>query len=831
MVRGLLAALAALCCLLASPLDARAEGALVVHGPGAAVSTLPLLRTAVDADIGGGVTSVTVTQRFHNSAQRPIEAVYVFPLPEDAAVDAMEMRIGRRVLRAQIDRRASARQRYEAARDRGVRAALLEQERPNVFTFNVANIDAGADVDVTLHFFGAARYDDHTYSWAFPMVVGPRYIPGTPLASPPSGTGTQPDTDRVTDASRISPGYVPPGTRSGHAVSLRVRLDAGTVLEHIEAPAHDVEVARPSPEVAEVTLRDKDEIPNRDFILRWKLSAPTLRASLLTHRPAAAAGDGWLALTLEPRHDAPPAETAAREVFFLLDTSGSMQGPPLDAVKRAIDRALTGMRPDDSFQLIDFADTASSFAPAPLAATPENVALARAHLASLAAGGGTNQLAGVHAALTAPGDPMRLRYVVFMTDGYIGNEAEVIALTRREIGSARVFSFGVGSSVNRYLLEEVALAGRGGAEFLRAEEDPEAVISRFYERIARPYLTDVRVDWGGLAVRDAEPGLIPDVSSLSPLTVLARYDRPGTGTVTVSGMLAGRPYRQALQVTLPAVSAAHGALASLWARQRIETLSREGHLRPGDPAIEEAITGLAMHHHLVSRFTSFVAIDDRAGTSDGRPARVDQPLDGPAGVDLRAAGGATRSGAVGDSFGHGGLGLSGVGQGAGGTGEGTIGLGNIGAVGHGAGRGQGVGYGYGVGLRGRAATLPSVRANAPAVQGMLSPDLIRRVVLRNIGQVNRCYGLALTRNPTLAGRLSLRFVIDASGRVVTAAPDPGSTLRDAAFDLCMTAAVRRWVFPAPGGGGVVSIVYPFVFQPPAAPPPPTPRAGVAPHRQ
>jgi Ca-activated chloride channel family protein len=809
MVRGLLAALAAVCLLLSAPTEARAEGALVVRGPGGEVSTLPLLRTAVDADIGGSVTSVTVTQRFHNSAARPIEAVYVFPLPTDAAVDAMEMHIGRRVLRAQIDRRASARQRYEQARDQGVRAALLEQERPNIFTFNVANIDPGADVDVTLHFFGSARYDDHTYAWAFPMVVGPRYIPGTPLASPPVGTGVQRDTDRVTDASRISPDYVPPGTRSGHAVSLRVRLDAGTELEHIEAPAHDVEVSRPSPAVAEVTLRDKDEIPNRDFILRWKVAAPTLRASVLTHRPAVT-GDGWLALSLEPRHDAPPTETTAREVFFLLDTSGSMQGPPLDAVKRAIDQALTGMRPDDSFQIIDFADTASSFAPAPLPATLDNVARARSHLASLAAGGGTNQLAGIHAALSAPGDPMRLRYVVFMTDGYIGNEAEVIALTRREIGNARIFSFGVGSSVNRYLLEEVALAGRGGAEFLRTEEAPEAMVSRFYERIARPYLTDVRIDWGGLAVRDAEPGLVPDVSSLSPLTVLARYDRPGTGTVTVSGMLAGRPYRQALQVTLPEVSAAHGALASLWARQRIEGLSREGHLRPDDREIEEAITGLALHHHLVSRFTSFVAIDDRPGTSQGRPVRVDQPLDAPAGVDLRAAGGATRSGsAVRESFGFGGLGLTGVGQGGSGRSRGTIGLGDVGTMGHG-GYGQGAGVG---GLRGRAAAVPAVRPGVPAVLGSLSPEVIRRVVLRNAGQVRRCYELSLLRNPTLAGTFSLRFVIDANGRVLNAVPAPGSTLRDAAFELCVTTAVRRWIFPVPPGGGVVTIQYPFVFAP------------------
>ena len=805
MVRGLLAALAALCCLVAPSL-ASAEGALIVLRPGGEAVTLPLVRTSVDADIAGRVTSVNVTQRFHNDSARPIEAVYVFPLPEDAAVDAMEMRIGRRVLRAQIDRRASARQRYEEARDRGARAALLEQERPNVFTFNVANIDAGADVDVSLHFFGSARYDDHTYGWALPLVVGPRYIPGAPLPRAPSGTGAQLDTDRVPDASRISPGYVPPGTRSGHAVSIRVRLDAGAALERVESPAHEVAVARPSPDVAEVTLVDKDEIPNRDFLLRWKVAAPTLRASLLAHR-AAGEGPGYLALTLEPRHDAPPEETAAREVFFLLDTSGSMMGPPLDAVKRAVDRALVGMRPDDSFQIIDFADRASSLSPLPLPATPENVARGRAHLASLAPGGGTNQLAGIHAALSAPGDPMRLRYVVFMTDGYIGNESEVIALTRREIGSARIFSFGVGSSVNRYLLEEVAIAGRGGAEFLRNEEDPEAMVSRFYDRIARPYLTDVRVDWGGLAVRDAEPGAIPDVSSLSPLAVLARYDAPGAGDVTVSGRLGGRPYRQTIRVTLPANSAAHGALASLWARQRIESLSREGHARPDDPAIEESITGLALRHHLVSRYTSFVAIDDRDGTGQGRPVRVDQLLDGPAGVDLRAAGGAVGGrAAVGEAFGAGGLGVAGYGHGAGGRGEGTIGLGSVGTVGHAAGSGNGTGYGGG--LRGRA-------ADAPAVMGSLSGDVIRRVMMRNAPGVRALYATALARNPALAGRLSVRIVIGPNGRVVAAAVEPSSTMREAALEASVLAAVRTWVFP-PMTDGTVTVVLPFVFRPSAS---------------
>ena len=675
---------------------------------------------------------------------------------------------------------------------------------------------------MSLHFFGTARYDDHTYTWAFPMVVGPRYIPGTALPTAPTGTGTHPDTDRVTDASRISPAYVPPGVRSGHAVSLRVRLAAGGALEHVECPAHDVVIAQTSSSTVDVSLRDKDEIPNRDFILRWRLLAPSLRASLLAHRPAVQ-GDGYLALTLEPRHDTPPAETAAREFFFLLDTSGSMQGPPLDAVKAAVTRALGGMREDDTFQIIDFADSASSFAPRPLAATPEHIAQAARYLQSLHASGGTNQLAGIHAALTAPGDAMRLRYVVFMTDGYIGNESEVIALTRREIARARIFSFGVGSSVNRYLLDEVALAGRGAAEYLRQDEDPEAVVTRFYARVARPYLTDVTVDWGALPVRDAQPTLLPDVSSLSPLVVYARYAHGARGTVTIRGNLAGRPYAQTLDVTLPDTSPEHAAVASLWARERIAALTRTTHERPDDHDLIDGITALALTHHLLSQYTSFVAVDERSGTGE-RPVRVDQPAEAPEGVDLQRAGGAiagSTTASAGDTFGSGGLGVSGGGWGGGGTGEGTIGLGTLGAVGHGAGAGYGTGYG--AGLRGRVAVAPRVRAAAPdTVQGALAPELIRRIVMRNLAQVHRCYEQRLAANPTLAGRVTLRFVIAPTGAVAAAAV-AASTLADATVGECIAAAMRRWLFPAPPGGGVVTVNYPFQFTPPTPTvPPPTP---------
>jgi Ca-activated chloride channel family protein len=821
MVRRLAAAFAAFVCLLAARSEARAEGALVVLSPdGREEANLPLTRTAVEAEVGGQTVSSTVTQRFHNGFSRPIEAVYVFPLPSDAAVDRMEMRIGARVLRATIDRRAQARQRYETARAEGRHAALLEQERPNVFTFHVANIDPGADVDVSLHFFGSATYDHSTYELALPMVVGPRYIPGAPLARAPSGHGAHPDTDAVPDASRISPAYVPPAMRSGHALSVRVRVDAGDAVETIEAIAHEVATARPSASVFEVTLVDKDEVPNRDFVLRWKLAAPGLRASLVAHR-ADAREPGYLALSLEARHDAPPAEIAARELFFLLDTSGSMQGPPLDAVKAAVTRALTSMQPSDSFQIIDFADSASSLAPRPLAATPDNVRRGLAYLQSLSASGGTNQLVGIDAALNAPADPMRLRHVVFMTDGYIGNEAQVIALTRRAVGNARIFSFGVGASVNRYLLEEVALVGRGHAEFLRPDEDPCAAVERLYARIGRPYLTDVHIDWGGLAVRDALPAAVPDVSALEPITLFARYDRGASGTVTVRGTLGGRPYAQTLAVTLPAVAPANAAVASLWARQRIAALSREEHFAPDDRELPEAITALALRHHLLSRYTSFVAVDDTPGRGNGSPMRVDQPAEAPQGVNLNAAGGAMLGGSIGDAFGYGGLGATGTGWGGGGAGEGTLGLGTLGAMGHGS--GVGYGSGYGVGLRGRGAAPPAVRGAAPTVAGMLSPDVIRRVVLRNVTQVRRCYEMALTRTLRLEGRLAVRFTVGPTGAVV--ADELTAPLGDAAFQQCVLEAVRRWVFPAPAGGGVVTVTYPFNFTMPD--PPPAPAAPAA----
>jgi Ca-activated chloride channel family protein len=629
-------ALGVLALLLVFPAVARAEGVLYVAKDATAEPRVfPLAKTEVKAEVSGDIVSTWVTQRFQNPFNERIEAVYVFPLPNHAAVDAMEMRIGKRTVKADVKRRAEAQATYDAAARRGQHAALLEQERPNIFTFSVANVDPGGEIEVKLHFFELAKYEKGTYEMVFPTVVGPRYIPGRALPGANQGTGTRRDTDRVTDASRISPPYVPPATRSGHAIAISVHLDAGAPIEAIESPAHEIDASQASASVRDVKLRDKAEIANRDFVFRWRLAAPELRAAAFSFKSDK---DGYVALLVEPKHDPQPADIAPRELVFLLDTSGSMRGAPLATATAACNRALSSMNPSDTFQIIDFADTASAFAPQPLPNNPENVRRAREYLAHLQGSGGTNQLAGIHAALSAKGDERRLRYVVFMTDGYIGNEREVIQLVSREIGGARIFGFGIGSSVNRFLLDEVSLVGRGASEYLRPNEESHELVERFYERIAQPYLTDIQLDWGTLKVTDTLPGRIPDLHASQPLVVFGRYEVSGVGTVTIRGRLGGRAFEQKLEVKLPDAPGGNVAIGRVWAREKIAQLSRE---EKQAGSREQEITKVALEHHLVSQYTSLVAVDDAPDQrrTNAFPLLVTQPSESPEGVDLASAGG------------------------------------------------------------------------------------------------------------------------------------------------------------------------------------------------
>ncbi|MFO0737108.1 MAG: VIT and VWA domain-containing protein [Labilithrix sp.] len=623
-----LAMLCAVLFVLLAPRTARAGGALLVandaNDPESRNAELPLERTDVDVDVSGSIVGATVTQRFKNTRSTPIEVVYLFPLAQRAAVDAMEMKVGTRTIIASIARREEARAAYQSAVREGRRAALLEQERPNMFTFSVGNIDAGATIDVKLHYFEVAQFDHGTYEIVVPTTIGPRFIPAK----------------GVPDANRIQTTY----TKTPATIGIHVKVDGGTAIESVATPAWETNVTRPSATVADVTLKRSDERPDRDFTLRWRLKAESFEPALFTHR-APGSDSGYLTLMLEPKHDIALTEIAPRELVFLLDTSGSMHGAPLTTAIMAVNKAIDKLGPQDTFQIIDFADRASTFAPRPLPNTPENRKKGHDYVNDLRSAGGTNQLAGIHAALSTPGDDLRTRYVVFMTDGFIGNDEEVIALTRREIGKAHVFSFGVGSSVNRYLLDEVAIAGRGYAEYMRAHtaehnasEDMNELVERFYTRIGLPFLTDIEIDWGNLAsaVSDARPRALPDLSALQPLVLHARYSRAGEGDVTIKGKVGGKPRTQKLHVVLPAVEAGHAEIEKLWARETIADMER---VKRGTLDVE-GITKVALKHGLMSKYTAFVGTDS-TGPKDanGAPTRVQQPSAAPADVDLSHAGG------------------------------------------------------------------------------------------------------------------------------------------------------------------------------------------------
>ncbi len=593
-------------------------GALEGSIAGAPPQPFLLEHTDVHAQVTGFVSAVTVTQEFKNPFSSAVEAVYVFPLPDDAAVNEMELRTGSRVIRATIQKREDARRKYEQAKSQGRQAALLDQERPNIFTQSVANLLPSERVTITLRYVAPLHYDDGVYTFNFPMVVGPRYMPGNPLAGESQGTGTKADTDRVMDASRISP----PELRSGRDVSVTVHVEAGSPIEDVSSVSHRLLVNR-GPTTTDVALTAEDRIPNRDFVMRWRVAGTTKRAALL----ASGGPGGMFALMLMPEERSAEPAPVPKEMIFVIDTSCSMSGAPLAAAKRAMSSAIEQMNPDDTFMLIDFASQVSAFHATPLPNLPQHVQRALSYLAALPAAGGTNQLEGIEAALQLPEDPKRLREVLLMTDGFIGNETEIFAAAQRDLGSARIFGLGIGSSVNHYLLSRLSQVGRGFYQYVRPDEDAEPAVERFVRRIERPLLTDVQIDWGGLEVSDVMPQAVPDLFDAQPLVLMGRYRQAGRATVVVSGMRGGRRESARVEVELPAVDGAAPGLKEMWARARIDDLMMEQN--GGERAdIVRDVTSLGLEYHLVTQYTSLVAVDDRpvvatAGPTVAVPTEID----------------------------------------------------------------------------------------------------------------------------------------------------------------------------------------------------------------
>lgn len=639
------------CCFV--PL-ARAEepppttsGDLIARRPdGTPIGACPLKHTDVAAEISGFVARVVVTQTFTNPFPDPVEAVYTFPLSDRAAVDDMTMRTGARVIRGKIKRREDARRIYENAKNAGRLASLLDQERPNVFTQSLANLMPGAEVQVRIAYVEPLKFSDGTFEFSFPTVVGPRFVPGN--ATGHAGTGWAPDTDRVPDASRVTPPVTPEGTRAGHDLAIDVDLDAGVPLGAVVSPLHPVTVDRPTPNRARVALVNQREIPNRDFVLRYTVATDDLQSTALAHR--AGTGDGYLTLVLLPPARTTAESAAPKELVFVIDRSGSQMGAPLDKAKETMRWIIDHLNPRDTFQIVDFGSDANVLFAKPERVTAATRKRAREHIDGLQANGGTLMAEAVQRVTAIPADEHRLRIVTFMTDGYVGNDFEVLDLVRKSRGTSRWFPFGTGNSVNRYLIESMARLGGGEPEFVLLADGGEKVARKFYERIASPVLTDVRVAFEGLDVVDVEPQALADVWDQRPLVIHARYREAGSGTVVLRGFRGGRPYEQRLAVTLPEREAAHAAIASLWARARVEAITDEdlGAQQRGEVPAErrERIVTLALAHRLLTQFTSFVAVEERVVNEGGRQRTVTVPVEMPDGVEYEGVfGGGDAAGA------------------------------------------------------------------------------------------------------------------------------------------------------------------------------------------
>jgi Ca-activated chloride channel homolog len=582
------------------------SGSLARILPDGKVLECPLQHTSVRAEITGPMAQVVVRQDFINNSETAIEALYTFPLPTMAAVNRYEMHINERIIRGKIARREEAEKAFAEARRRGQTAGLLNQERPNVFRQALTNIPPHGKISVEITYVELVNYEAGQYEFAFPMVVGPRYYPqGGP-----------------NDARRVNPPVAAKGLRAGHDISLDIKI-GGVPLSVVSSVNHAIAKKQLDGSRQQIQLEQLKEIPNKDFILHYKVAAKTIAPTFLTHREG---NDGYFSFVIDP----PAIRTqemniTPKELVFVIDTSGSMMGFPLEKAKESMLLALNGLNPRDTFNLITFAGDTEILFPKPVPATAENLNQAKRFLESRQGRGGTEMMKAIRAALDGSDSQDHIRVVCFMTDGYIGNENEIIQEIRKHT-NARVFSFGIGSSVNRYLLDKMAEAGRGEVEYVSLNSDGSAAARRFHERVRNPLLTDIELEWAGISVKDVVPARAPDLFSAKPLIVSGRYDSPGQGKLKIRGKQGGRPYYREIDITLPAQEVNAAAVPSIWARRKIDALSTD------EAANREAIIQVGLKHGLMTQFTSYYAVEERIVNEGGKPRKVQVPVEMPDGV-------------------------------------------------------------------------------------------------------------------------------------------------------------------------------------------------------
>ncbi|MEQ9503277.1 MAG: VIT domain-containing protein [Deltaproteobacteria bacterium] len=724
-----------------------ALGAPAAEAPHFVVSgsdTLPLRATQTDVHVAGVIAHVRVRQRYENDGANAIEAQYVFAGSTQAAVFGMTMKIGERTIVAKIDERARARRKYETAKDEGRAAALLEQSRPNVLSMNVANIMPGDVVEVTLDYTELLVPERGVYALVIPGVVGARF----------DGEGGR-------EAWNENPNL--PDHAPGPKFGLRARIVGGAPVRAVKCTTHRIAPQFTGRDVVDVQVLDEDG-SDRDFILRYRLDGDAIQTGVLLYE---AKGEKFFAATIQPPEHVAPTMIPPREYVFVVDVSGSMRGFPTQTTVTLLEQLLADLRPQDRFNVVLFAGGQTLFAPRSVRATRDQVERAVEVVRHLRGGGGTELLEALNTALGTPREDTIATSFVIITDGYVNVEREAYALVRRERGRANVFTFGVGRSVNRHLVESLARAGSGRPFVVTNASEARDAAKRFARYVSAPVMTNVRVRFDGFDAYDVEPTAQPDLFGERPLVVFGKYRGAAQGRIQVRGDTGMGAFSRDVDIANASPSDDLVALRYLWARERVAALTE------GDTTEhQEAVTALGLAYGLMTPFTSFVAIDDRVRRHGADPVvTVRQPLPRASGSFGKSGGllGTLRSngsggGALNDVYGNGALGGGGLADGFSGV-----------------------------------------------VRGSLSKDRIAQVFRRKRGAFKSVFEKMLKSDPTLSGKVVLELTVGPDGRVV-AARIRGDAAKQKRW-AGLVAVAKKMRFPAPAGGGTIHISYPFIFRP------------------
>jgi Ca-activated chloride channel family protein len=598
-----------------------------IEGGDPGIDNFPLKETDVKVAINGVIADVTVIQKYANEGDRPIHGRYIFPASTRAAVHGMKMTIGNQVVIAKIKEKEEAKKEFEAAKSAGKSASLLEQQRPNVFSMNVANIMPKDVIEIELRYTELLVPTAGIYEFVYPTVVGPRYS-----NQPAEGA---PETDKW-----IQNPYLKEGTLPKTMFRISATLSAGLPLQEVVCPSHQAGIRYENQSMAQVELPESEKYSgNKDFILNYRLAGKAIQSGLMLYEGK---DENFFLLMVQPPQRAAANDIVPREYIFVVDVSGSMHGFPLNVSKELLKNLISSLKPIDKFNVVLFAGTSAQMAPESVPVTVENIQKAWAAIDSQQGSGGTELLSAVKRAMAIPKEKGFSRTILLLSDGYIDGEKGVFDYIHENLDQANVFSFGIGTSVNRYLIEGVAKAGMGEPFVVTKPDEASRAAQRFCDYVKSPVLTGIKMHYSGFEVYDLEPAQVPDVFAERPVVVTGKWRGKAAGLIELIGIAGSGSYKQTFNVAETKPVDANQALRYLWARTRIARLSDYG-LGKGDPENKAEVISLGLTYNLLTAYTSFIAVHEVIRNVTGQGQDVNQPLPLPEGVSDLAVGDSSAS--------------------------------------------------------------------------------------------------------------------------------------------------------------------------------------------